>query len=138
MMDRRAFLGALGLLATPLAVEAQLAGKVYRIGILGARLRPDSDLQSLLEAFTQGLRSHGWIEGQNVTIERRFAEGPEQYPAVAAQLVALRPDVIVTGLGEPALLALKKATTRSRSSCLCRSIPLAPASPRAWRGPVAT
>jgi putative tryptophan/tyrosine transport system substrate-binding protein len=110
---RRAFLGAMagGLLAAPLAAQAQ-PGKVSRVGLLGAKvLRDDPTTRALLEAFTEGLRSHGWIESQNITIERRYAEGPERYPAAAAELVALRPDVIVTALGEPAILALKNATS---------------------------
>jgi putative ABC transport system substrate-binding protein len=66
----------------------------------------------LWEAFTGGLRDYGWIENQNVVFERRTpAEGPERYSRPAAELVALRPEVIVSGLGEPAILALKKATT---------------------------
>ena len=112
-MKRRTFFSAAGfvLLVVPLAAQAQQAGKVYRIGWLAARILPDSELQPLSKAFTLGLRSHGWIEGQNVAIERRYADRPEHYPEVAAELVALRPDVIVTGLGEPAIVALKKATT---------------------------
>jgi putative tryptophan/tyrosine transport system substrate-binding protein len=112
-MDRRAFLAGTGgvLLAAPLAADAQQAGKVYRIGMLAAKVLPDPEFQALSDQFTQGLRSHGWIEGQNITIVRRFAEGLERYPAVAAELATLRPDVIVTGLGEPAIAALKNATT---------------------------
>jgi putative ABC transport system substrate-binding protein len=101
------------LLATPLSVEAQQqAGKVHRIGMLAAKdLAADSETQALFEAFAQGLRSHGWIEGENITMVRRYAEGPERYPAVAAELATLRPDVIVTALGEPAIVALKNATS---------------------------
>jgi ABC-type uncharacterized transport system substrate-binding protein len=114
-LERRTFmaLASGGLLATPLSVEAQQqAGRVYRIGMLAAKdLAADSETRSLFEAFAQGLRSHGWIEGENITTVRRYAEGPERYPAVAAELVTLRPDVIVTALGEPAIVALKKATS---------------------------
>jgi putative ABC transport system substrate-binding protein len=112
-MNRRAFLNTIagGLLVAPRAAQAQ-PGKMSRVGLLAAKVfRDDPTTRALLEAFTEGLRSHGWIESQNITIERRYAEGPERYPAVAAELVALRPDVIVTALGEPAILALKNATS---------------------------
>ena len=66
----------------------------------------------LLGAFRQGLRELGWIEGQNLVIEHRFAEGrAERFPDLAAALVRLRVDVIVTSSGEPAILAAKRATT---------------------------
>jgi len=114
-VERRAFLGAVtgALLAAPLAAGAQQAAK-YRIGLLAlTTLGPaarDSATRELLEAFPEGLRSYGWIQNQNITIERRYADGPERYPEVASELVALRPDVLATGLGEPAVLALKDAT----------------------------
>ncbi len=113
MMDRRAFLSTMvgGLLAAPLVAEGQQAGKIYQIGWLASKLLADSETRALAEAFAQGLRSHGWIEGENITIVRRYAEGPERYPAVAAELATLRPDVIVTALGEPAIVALKNATS---------------------------
>jgi ABC-type uncharacterized transport system substrate-binding protein len=113
VISRRTFVGTVagGVLAAPLAVEAQQVGKVYRIGWLASKLLVDSETQALAEAFAQGLRSYGWIEGENITIVRRYAEGSEQYPAVAAELAMLRPDVIVTALGEPAIAVLKNATS---------------------------
>ena len=63
----------LGLLASPVAAEAQQAGKVYRVGYLGnssASLEPD-----LVEAFRQGLRNLSYVENQNIIIEYRWAEG---------------------------------------------------------------
>jgi putative ABC transport system substrate-binding protein len=112
-MERRTFLGTLGLnvFAAPLAAEGQQAGRVYRIGWLASKLLADSETRALAEAFALGLRSHGWIEGENITIVRRYAEEAERYPAVAAELATLRPDVIVTALGEPAIVALKNATS---------------------------
>jgi putative ABC transport system substrate-binding protein len=110
-VDRRRFLltSLAGALAAPLAAEAQQAAKVYRIGLLGAPRPPT--VQPLLDAFLAGLRGHGWIENTNFVFVRSDTEGkPERYPEAAAELVALRPDVIVTGLGEPAIEALKKAT----------------------------
>ena len=108
-MDRRTFLGALAgsLLAAPLAARAQQAGKVYRIGVLGAS-RPPSP--AVADALGLGLLDHRWIEGENFVFVKREADTLEGYPQAAAELVALRPDVIVTGLGEPAVEALKHAT----------------------------
>jgi ABC-type uncharacterized transport system substrate-binding protein len=117
MMIVRSALAAilgLGILAAPLVVEGQQTGKTATIGVLAqAPLRDDPEFRGLWEAFTDGLRDHGWIENQNVIFERRnVAEGPERYSRPAAELVALQPDLIVTGLGEPGILALRKATTR--------------------------
>jgi ABC-type uncharacterized transport system substrate-binding protein len=109
MMDRRAFIGTLagGLLAAPLAAVAQQTAKVARVG----HLSPDLATRShLYEALLQGLRDLGYVEGRNVAIEVRDAEGKlERLPALAAELVALKADVIVTA-GTPAALAAKRAT----------------------------
>ena len=108
-MNRRAFLKTttLGLVATPLAVEAQQAAKTPRIGYLVTSLAVSPHPQ---EAFRQGLRDLGYVEGRNVVIEYRDAEGkPERFPAVAAELVALKVDVIVAG-PTLAALAAKQAT----------------------------
>jgi putative tryptophan/tyrosine transport system substrate-binding protein len=103
-MDRRAFLaGAAALLAAPLAAKAQQAGRVYRVGYLSTGALPP-------EAFLQGLRDLGYVEGRNVVIDYRSAEGkPERLPALAAELVALKVDVIVAP-NTPAALAAKQAT----------------------------
>jgi putative ABC transport system substrate-binding protein len=109
-VDRRAFLGAatLGVFAAPLAAEAQPAGKVYRLGVLApgsatGDLRPGA-------AFRDGLRELGWIEGQNLVIERRFAEGQlDRLPGLAAELVQLKVDVIAAATAAP-VLAAKNAT----------------------------
>ena len=106
-MDRRAFIGTLagGLLAAPFVAEAQQAAKVPRIGYLA--LNPTPHFQ---EAFRQGLRDLGYVEGRNLVIEDRDAEGKrERLPALAAELVALKVDVIVAS-GTPAALATKQAT----------------------------
>jgi putative ABC transport system substrate-binding protein len=108
-MDRRAFIGtpAVFLLAAPFAAEAQQAAKIARIGWLG---NSPSALPHLREAFLQGLRDLGYVEGRNVVIEYRYAEGkPERFPALAAELVALKVDVIVAPNTPPALAA-KQAT----------------------------
>jgi len=107
-MNRRSFLGTLAgsLLAAPLAAEAQ-AAKVARIGVLANNAAASPHLP---EAFRQGLRDLGYVEGRNVVIEYRFAEGKyERFPALAAELVALKVDVIVAST-DPAALAAKQAT----------------------------
>ena len=111
-MDRRAFIGTLtgGLLAAPLAAEAQQAAKVARIGYLTFNLAAAN--LHMREAFHQGLRDLGYVEGRNLLIEYRDAKGkPEQFPALAAELVALKVDVIVAVGGTLAALAAKQATT---------------------------
>src|SRR2546427_2662903 len=109
MMDRREFIGtvASGLLAAGFAAEAQPAAKVARIGYLAPNLAASPHTH---EAFRQGLRDLGYIEGRNVVIEYRDAEGkPERLPALAAELVGLKVDVIVA-IGTPHALAAKQAT----------------------------
>ena len=109
MIDRRTFLAGTGvaLLAAPFAAEAQQAAKVARIGFLATNLAASPHLQ---EAFRQGLRDLGYVEGRNVVIEYRDAEGKfERLPALAAELVALKVDVIVAPATAGALAA-KQAT----------------------------
>jgi len=95
-------------LFSSVAAEAQPAAKVARIGFLSPNLTANPSMQ---EAFRQGLRDLGYVEGRNVAIEYRDAGGKvERLPALAAELVALKVDVIVAG-GTPAALAAKQATT---------------------------
>jgi len=98
----------LGFFVTPLAVEAQQSKKVYRIGFLSA----GSSLPTPnVEAFQQSLRDLGYVEGQNLAIEYRYAENHlERLPDLAAELVRLPVDLIVTS-GTPATRAAKHATT---------------------------
>ncbi len=106
-MPRRQFLVAAGvLLAAPLA-GAQPAGKVFRIGFLG---NSTAALEAnLVGPFREGLRELGYIGGQNSVIEYRWAEGKyERFPALIAELAALKVEVIVTA-GTPAALAVKKS-----------------------------
>jgi putative ABC transport system substrate-binding protein len=106
---RRAFIGTLagGLLAAQFAAEAQQAAKIARIGWLGPNLAASPQMY---EAFRQGLRDLGYVEGRNLVIESRSAEGKlERLPALAAELVALKVDVIVAPT-VPAGLAAKQAT----------------------------
>ena len=106
-MDRRMFLGTLAgsLLAAPLAAEAQQAAKTARIGFLSLSSGPTPTMDISL-----GLRELGWIEGQNIAVEYRWAAGREdKLPALAAELVQLKVDVIVTSSGLAAQAA-KRAT----------------------------
>jgi len=110
---RRAFLFALGVsaLAAPLGSSAQQRGKIWRVGFFYFASR-----QSLLDAgrdnaFLQGMRELGYVEGKNLVIEWRFADGkPERLPGLAAELVRLKVDVIVAG-GTPGVGAAQKATS---------------------------
>src|ERR1051325_7594146 len=95
--------------AIPGALEAQQPKKIARIGYLAA-VSVAADAPRL-EAFRQGLRDQGYIEGQNLTIELRHeGRGFERLPELAAELVAQKPDVLV-GVTTNAALALKNATT---------------------------
>ena len=121
-MDRRRFIGtvASGLLAAPLAAEAQQAARIARIGYLATNVAGASPHA---EGFRQGLRDLGYVEGRNVVIEIRDAEGkPERFPALAAELVALKVDVIVSRRhnAHPG----RKASDQDHPHCLrrcCRS-----------------
>ena len=117
-MDRRAFVTLLShaLVATPLATDAQQAGKVYRIGVLTdtprAVVAKERPWAVQWDAFVQGLRERGWIEDQNFVFEFRYTGSKvERLAQLARELVALRPDVLVVTVGEPGIRALKEATT---------------------------
>src|SRR6266568_5284071 len=107
MITRRTFLAStVGVLAAPLAAEAQEAGKVARIGVLNSGSPP----APFVESFKQGLRELGYVDGRNVSIEYRWAEGrDERLPGLAADLVRLKVDVIVAS--SQAAVAAKHATT---------------------------
>jgi ABC-type uncharacterized transport system substrate-binding protein len=104
-MTRVSMVALLALLTAPLAAEGQPAGKVYRVGMLLAGERP-----AQIEALRQGLRELGYTEGQNVVVEVRHADGRfERLPAIAAELVRLKVDVIVA-TGSEGVQAAKNAT----------------------------
>src|SRR5258707_3134378 len=113
-MNRRD--AGLALLLAPLAfisglraAKAQQAGKVYRIGYLSAPSRASVEL--VLQAFLRALRDLGWVEGQNLTIEYRWADGEvERLPNFAVDLVRQKVDLIVAPAGIAAQAA-KKATS---------------------------
>ena len=108
-MKRREFITLLGGVAAtwPLAASAQ--SKTPRIGFMG---NSTAALEAnLVDAFREGLREHGYEEGRNIVIEYRWADGNyERFPALVAELMAAKVEVIVTA-GTPAALAMKKATT---------------------------
>jgi ABC-type uncharacterized transport system substrate-binding protein len=110
-MTRREFITLLGgaAVAWPLAAGAQQAGKLPTIGFLGATTPSAAGLW--LAAFVQRLRELGWMEGRNVAIEIRWGEGrPERFAEIAAELVRLKVDVILTH-NTPPVLAAKQATS---------------------------
>ena len=99
---------AMGLVATLLGAEAQQAGKVFRVGFLTAY--SSSADASLFDSFRQGMRKLGYEEGRDIAYETRWAEGRfERLPGLAAELVGLKPDVMLVST-TPAVLAAKKAT----------------------------
>jgi putative tryptophan/tyrosine transport system substrate-binding protein len=106
---------AVSLFLVPLSPGAQQTGKLFRIGLLSPASPSDangkpSDLAVLFTAFQESLRELGYVEGQNIKVESRWAEGNyDRLPDLAADLVSLRVDVIVT-YGTPASQAAKRAT----------------------------
>ena len=109
-MTRRRFLltSMAGAVAAPLAARAQMAGKTWRIGVLLTATRDET--AHLINALNAGLQEAGYVEGRNVVFERRFADGrQERLPALAAELVRLNVDVLVTG-SNPVIAAVKQAT----------------------------
>jgi ABC-type uncharacterized transport system substrate-binding protein len=103
MMDRRAFITIVGgnILAAPLVSEGQQTGKVYRVGLIVttspvSEMTGPEPIHPSVRAFVQGLRALGWVEGQNLILERRSAEGRfERFGDIVAELLRLKTDVIV-------------------------------------------
>lgn len=106
MIGRRLpLLLVMALLVAPLAGQAQQTGKMPRIGVLG------NEPWAPIDGLRDGLRQLGYVDGSTITIDYRWSHGrPEQLAALAAELVAVRTDVIVT-VATPAVLAAKRATT---------------------------
>jgi ABC-type uncharacterized transport system substrate-binding protein len=103
-----ALIVALSLFHAPLAAEAQRAGKMYLIGFLGGG--SPSGYSPHVAALRLGLQDHGYVEGKNVTLEFRWAEGKyDRLPTLAAELIRLNVDLIVTQ-GTPAAIAAKQTT----------------------------
>ena len=131
----------LSLLAVPLAAAAPPVGKVWRIGYL------DAGSGRIPEAFRQGLRDLGYVEGQNLVVEYRYAEGSqERLPALAAELVQLQVEVIVAG-GSTTIRAAQHASYSSDKTFGRKFAMLAPSDKRdfvnlirqnkaeGWQGP---
>src|SRR6202158_353499 len=116
MITRRVFIGSLagGLLAAPLAAEAQKSEKKARVGILG--IGPAPSPQELAKSvstnpFWLSMRQLGWVDGQNMVVERRFGESAEQLRAGAADLVRLKVEVLyVASAGLAKILQLETKT----------------------------
>jgi putative ABC transport system substrate-binding protein len=116
MISRRRFITGFVIALTPLGATAtaqeykaqQQAGKVYRIGFLGNST--EALEANLVGPFREGLRQRGYVESRDLTIEYRWADGAyERFPALIAELIALKLDIIVTA-GTPAALAVKRTT----------------------------
>jgi len=113
MISRRTFLATVtvGLLAAPLDADAQQPAKIARIGYLVTGSLESPETRIPLDAFRQGLRERGYVEGQNIVIEYRAADGKiERFPRLATELVRLKIELIVA-LNTPAARAAQQATT---------------------------
>lgn len=96
--------------AAPLIAQSQTPGKMYRIGWLGTAVQTESDKERIWGPFYRRLAELGYVEGKNTVVERRYLEGKlERFPDLAAELVRLNVDVIVT-VGQPATQAAQKVT----------------------------
>src|SRR5262245_41692555 len=113
-MKRRELLVILGVAAVawPLSVQAQQQAKAWRVGFLAIPERPAALGSSRYGAFARGMRELGYVEGDNLVVEYRFADGKaERLSDLVAELLELKPDVLVVA-GTPAVRAAQKATTR--------------------------
>ena len=110
MTSRRRFLAAAVLLSVPAAAGAQT--RTYRLALLSGSASSDPAVAPLLKAIFARLAELGYEEGRNLVVERRFAEGRlERLPGLAAELVALRPDVILATTSPPSLAAARATST---------------------------
>jgi hypothetical protein len=135
-LKRRQFIALLGCAATawPPTARAQQPGRLPTIGYMN--LASAATFTRGTTAFVQRLREVGWIEGRTVAIDYRWVEGRyERFSEIAAELVRLKVDVIVTSA--PGAAAAKALTSVTRLSFPWRLIPLAVASSRVWPDPVA-
>ena len=113
MMDRRTFLGAAacGICIVSLAVRSQPAARIYRMGMLAPTANPGTDRLNAMSLVLEALRELGYTQGENLLVERRFAEGDVgRLPALARELVQLRMDVVVA-IGGASIRAAMDATT---------------------------
>src|SRR5207249_1507553 len=112
-MNRRKFLCGLtlGLLAVPLAAEAEQVGKTWRIGFLYPASPTELDARFFVESFRQELRQLGYAEGQNLTIEFRWGEGSDDRLRQLAEDLVRREVALIVAPTNPAVIAAKKATS---------------------------
>ncbi len=118
-MDRRAFISMMGgnLVAAPLAADAQQIGRVYRVGLVVttsplSEITGPEPLHPSIRAFVQGLRALGYVEGQNLLLERRSAEGQfERFGDIVTELIRLKTDVIVAPGDQIPRVAMAITTT---------------------------
>lgn len=109
VVARFSLVALLSLLFVPLGADAQPTGKVYRLGFLASGTSTAS--VGMVEAFRDGMRELGWVEGRNVVVDYRFAEGRnELLPGLAAELVRKRVDLIVAA-NSPTAIAARNATS---------------------------
>jgi hypothetical protein len=95
-MRRREFIGLIGgAAAWPLAARAQQASGMRRIGVLMGTAAEDAESKAELAGFRDSLAKLGWVEGSTIHIDYRFVANPDQYPILAKELIALRPEVIL-------------------------------------------
>jgi len=128
----------LGVVITPSATWAQARANVPRVSILSFGTAPSGTDPDPNKRVLQGLREHGYVEGRNILIERRYAEGrPDRLAAQAAELVRLNVDVILAG-GPTTREAARKATTSIPIVTISGSDPSKRAGPKASRAPAAT
>jgi putative ABC transport system substrate-binding protein len=112
-MERRRFLGgiALGCVVAPLAAHAQPGAKVPRVGVLSGGQYESAEIQGIVNAFLEGLRERGYLDGQNIIIEYRSTGGSvDRAAVVASEFVRLKVDVILTG-ASPLVRAVRQVTT---------------------------
>lgn len=113
-IKRRDFIALIGGAAGawPLAVRAQQADRIRRIGVLIAYAEGDPETNSRLAAFRAGLAKRGWSEGSNLRIDYRFTAGKlNQYGALAKELLALQPDVVLAHTTPSAAILQRESST---------------------------
>src|SRR5437660_10376033 len=96
------------LVLSPVAVEAQQAGTVHRVGVLASST--EANFGPSVKVFREALHAAGWVEGRNLTLDVRYSEQYARLPELATVLVGLKVDVLAS-LRTPATLAAKRATT---------------------------
>ena len=137
-MKRREFVTLLGgAAAWPLTARAQQPGRTRRIGVLIA-FSNDLEFQGLIKAFKQTLEAQGWMDGQNVQFDERWAQGDaKRIPALAAEMMSATPDVILA-VATPVLVALRQQTRTIPLVFVNVSDPVDGGLWKPWRGRAAT